>query len=223
MQLKNFNELQIEFENWREHLISSDEVIEFTDYGAISPNHALSQEQMYDGVANSKTRKELCRQGFKNRKLERLFNLIREKRPEKIIELGTLCGLSSLYMAYASPASVIHTIEGAESVAEIASLTFNKFNVTGQVFQHIGRFQDILPDLLKHEGTIDCALIDGHHDGEATVRYYQLLREYLQEGGLIIFDDIRWSPGMLNAWMDIISDMNPDQILDYGDFGAVYI
>lgn len=218
----SFEEAFSVFEPWRSELTASDETVEFTDYGAVAPDLNLSQEEMYVGRKVTKTRAELCRQGFKDEKLKNLFILIREFRPKVILELGTLCGMSSLYISEASRESFIHTIEGAPNVAEIAASTFGKFGLQGRVRQHVGRFQDVLPALLKEIGHADCVLIDGHHNGEATVSYYSLVRQYMKSGGLVIFDDIRWDRSMLSAWEQIITE-DFDRVYDFGSFGAVVL
>jgi len=220
---KTFAELSAEFEKWREHLTSSDDIVEFTDFGAVTPDHDLTQDEMYKGRTIKKTRRELCRQGFKNEKLQKLFELVETAEPDIILELGTLCGMSSLYMAHASPKSIIHTIEGAEQVAEIASMTLKKFNIQDRVHQHTGRFQDILPGLLDRLQTVNCALIDGHHNGEATIKYFEMIKGYTPSGSIIIFDDIRWSDGMFDAWNQIIKDPSVKKISDFELFGAVTI
>ena len=216
-----FDKISPEYEKWRDELTSSSASVRFQDYGAVSPKLDLSQEDMYTGRVNEKPMSDLCRQGFKNEKLKDLFNIIYKHQPKLILELGTLCGMSSLYMSAASKNAVIHTIEGAPEVAKIAMSTFTNFSVTGRVNLHVGRFQDVLPDLLPRLKGLDCAMIDGHHNGDATIEYYDMIKNRMTSGGLIIFDDIRWSDGMLKAW-EHITDVNPD-FEDYGSFGSIVL
>jgi predicted O-methyltransferase YrrM len=61
-----------------------------------------------------------------------------------------------------------------------------------------GRFIDTLDSAL--EDPVDFAFIDGHHDFRATLDYFDRIWRASPEGALFVFDDIRWSLGMEEAW-----------------------
>jgi len=62
-----------------------------------------------------------------------------------------------------------------------------------------GRFRDTLDQVLADGKSFDF-FIDGHHDEDATLEYFDLISVHLSEGAVVIFDDISWSPGMSRAW-----------------------
>ena len=46
-------------------------------------------------------------------------------------------------------------------------------------------------------------VIDGHHDEQATIAYFEKFIPYLSKNSIIVFDDISWSDGMRRAWNTI--------------------
>ena len=69
-----------------------------------------------------------------------------------------------------------------------------------------GRFQDTLAPLFDKRPAIDFAFVDGHHDRDATLSYFEQLVPHLSSEGVLVFDDIAWSAGMADAWSRIRSD-----------------
>ena len=69
------------------------------------------------------------------------------------------------------------------------------------------RFQDVLDKVLNESRPVDFAFIDGYHDENATMRYFDQHIPFLaNQGVVLVFDDISWSPGMKNAWKKIKVD-----------------
>ena len=60
-----------------------------------------------------------------------------------------------------------------------------------------------LDKVLNEHKPIDFAFIDGHHDEDATITYFEQIQPYLSEKSILIFDDISWSDGMRKAWKRI--------------------
>ncbi|MBO8152848.1 MAG: class I SAM-dependent methyltransferase [Candidatus Marinimicrobia bacterium] len=53
---------------------------------------------------------------------------------------------------------------------------------------------------------MDFAFIDGNHDGNSTINYYNQIAPNLSNEAIIIFDDIMWSINMFKAWNKIRKD-----------------
>lgn len=183
-----FNEL----EALRETLKNDTSVVPVLDLGAGSVNSGGGAERVVGDIAKSALSPPF--------KCEWLFKLVLIFKPEGIIELGTCLGLSSLYMAMASKEPVLHTIEGSPSLHEIAKSNFQKFNA-GNIKAYLGNFDVIFPGLLNRN--IEMVYVDGNHTKEATLRYYEMIRQANSEKMVIIFDDIYWSKGMTEAWEEI--------------------
>ncbi len=189
-------------ENIRKKYLNSDEDIEFLDFGARSPNLQLKEEEMYNGTKVKKNIKDICRQGIKDNWAQFIYFWVKLNKPKIILELGTCCGFSAIYMAKASPSSIIYTIEGALEIATIAKKNFEETSCKN-IKLIIGRFQDILKPLLDDLKSVDFAFIDGHHDEFATINYFNIIFKKVSKNGIIVLDDINWSEGMKRAWRKI--------------------
>ena len=60
-------------------------------------------------------------------------------------------------------------------------------------------------NIVKSNISFDLVFIDGNHRYEATLKYFELLKNNLSDSALVIFDDIHWSSGMRRAWQEICS------------------
>ena len=54
--------------------------------------------------------------------------------------------------------------------------------------------------VLEEMRPVDFIFIDGHHDEQATIGYFEQVRPWLADRNAIVFDDIDWSDGMRAAW-----------------------
>jgi len=211
-----------EIEKRREEIIDLNKTFDFIDYGAGSPDAKLTKDQMYNGVRKKISTKEMCRIGLKGNWVEFLYKMVKKYKPKNILELGTCCGFSSIYMSKANPSAVIYTIEGSKELADIAKENIEKLNCNN-IKQIVGRFQDVLSGALEGIGRVDFAFIDGHHDRDATIRYYETIKPYLSHKSIVIFDDISWSDGMKRAWEEIRRDPLIEKYEDLGKLGICFI
>ena len=199
-------------ETLRKTLSISRTEIDVVDFGAGEPNLVVSNEKMQSGRFVTRTVGSICRTASMPPLGSMvLFKLIRKFKPTNCVELGTSLGISAAYEAAAlaiNHSGQLTTLEGSETLAILAVKNHNYLGLTN-VKVVIGRFQDTLPSVLEANKPVDYVFIDGHHDENATVAYFETIKRYLAEKSLIIFDDISWSPGMKNAWKIIAAD---DQI-----------
>lgn len=135
------------------------------------------------------------------------FRLVRALRPASCLELGTALGISGAYQAAALELNGhgrLFTIEGAPAVASVAEENFRKLGLA-RVSVRVGRFRNVLADVLAECSPLDYAFIDGHHEEEATIRYFRQVLPCLQPEAVLLFHDISWSAGMRRAWRTIRS------------------
>lgn len=150
-----------------------------------------------------------------------LHRLTAYLKPETVIELGTSLGVSTMYIASGFDKVKVHTIEGDGNLSSRAIENFNKIGLTN-VNQINGSFDDKLPKVLSGIQNVGIAYIDGNHTEEATIRYFKLLSAKANGDTLIIFDDIRWSKGMENAFNTICADENVSISIDMFDCGLAF-
>jgi predicted O-methyltransferase YrrM len=199
--------------------------VNITDFGAGDPESKRSNDEMLNGITQPTTYGAICLGSKPALWALLLYKLIRKFQPQKALELGTCIGISASYQAIAQELNgmgSLTTLEGAEAIAQIAekniaSLQLNNVKVV------CGRFSDTLSKVLEENQTIDYVFIDGHHDEQATMDYYEMLLPYLSPGALLVFDDISWSEGMKRAWKKIRCDEKVDLSVDLTMLGICII
>ena len=202
-----------EIEQLRRGLCKSEQIIKITDFGAGSH------------LNDSKTRKvnDVARNSAKNSKFGNLlYRIIQFYKPKNILELGTSLGVSSLYLAKAKENSNVHTFEGCPETAKIAQQNFDKMDARN-INITIGDFQNTLQERIKRISTIDLVFLDGSHQQEPTIEYFEVCLKYANNNTIFIFDDIHWSKGMENAWSYIISHHRTTLTVDLFYIGIVFI
>ena len=206
-------------EDIRTSLRASGRVLSYKDYGAGQPQMQLSAEQMHEGRMVEKALNEVCGWGMKGAWAAFMYGMTGYYKPAKVLELGTCCGFSSAYMALGNPQSSIVTIEGAPEISAVAAEVHKTLDISN-IERVVGRFSDVLGDVLSKQGHFDLVFIDGHHAYEPTVNYFRTIKPYAA-GAHIIFDDISWSDGMKQAWREIISDSSVSCYMDMGKAGLI--
>ena len=56
--------------------------------------------------------------------------------------------------------------------------------------------------------------MDGNHQEQATKEYFDTITNYSHNKTIIIFDDIHWSSGIINAWKYIINSNKTSLTID---------
>ncbi|NNE46371.1 MAG: class I SAM-dependent methyltransferase [Rhodothermales bacterium] len=150
-----------------------------------------------------------------------LHALARELRPRNCLELGTCLGISSAYVASAldlNEHGSLTTLDGGKDLSRVASINFSRLGLRNTRFV-TGRFDEMLPELLPEIAPVDMAYIDGHHDGAATRAYFEMILQHAAPYAVMVFDDIRWSRDMREAWRSIRTHPEVTAALDLYTFG----
>lgn len=115
--------------------------------------------------------------------------LIRLLSVERILEVGTFTGYSSLVMAEALPEhGRIVTLDLNEETGDIARKFWNEAGLGGKIEQRLG---PAIETLEKLDGPFDLVFIDadkGNYDS-----YYEKGLRLLKPGGLLVIDNVLWS------------------------------
>lgn len=180
------------------------------DYGAHAPGDALSADEMARRHVGTRTLGEMCLiSSVPYHRALLLYKLVRTLQPSTCLELGTCVGISAAYQAVAlelNQRGRLITLEGAAPLAHTAHQTLDCLGLTQRVTVKVGRFSATLGGVLREHSPVDLAFIDGHHDQQATLDYFEQMYPHLSPNAVLLFDDIHWSPGMLQAWQAISSD-----------------
>ena len=150
-------------------------------------------------------------------------NLASSLQAEYILELGTSLGLTTAYLAHS--AAHITTCEGDPEIAQLARNQWEKLGLT-HIELREGPFSATLPLLIEewkacnHPG-FDLIFIDGHHIGKALRTYVDQIKPWLRSSGVLVCDDIHWSPDMENAWEALTQDPHWTNAVDFYEWGML--
>jgi caffeoyl-CoA O-methyltransferase len=115
--------------------------------------------------------------------------------PEKILEIGTFTGYSTICLARGlKPEGILITIELNDELAAFSHSYFCRAGVESKITQLTGRAQDIIPSL---DHRFDLVFIDG--DKREYIEYYQLVLDKLKPGGFILADNVLWGGKALDG------------------------
>lgn len=113
--------------------------------------------------------------------------LARAAQAKKIVEIGTLAGLSGVCLARALPeGGVLHTFEFEPKHAEVARESFRKAGVEKKVKIHVGAALKNLPAIEK-DGPFDLVFIDA--DKENYPNYLAWAAKHLRPAGVVLCDN----------------------------------
>ena len=150
-----------------------------------------------------------------------LYNMVKHYRPKSIIELGTSLGFGTMYLAKGNSNANIYSIEGSKNLSELAVENYKKLHLNN-INILTGQFDTIFPELLEKMGTCDMLFIDGNHKKENTLLYFHTFLNFARQGSIVIIDDIRWSRGMYEAWLEICNNPELSLSVDLLDIGIVF-
>lgn len=201
-----------QLEGIRAWLKQSNQTIPIRDFGAGSHKLTDNNRKVAAIVSTSLSRPDKCRM---------LFLLAEHYHCMHILELGTSLGISSAYLGAASSKAKVTTLEGDPILASIAHEVHTQANLKN-IHILTGPFSETLPGYLSDCKTIDLAFIDGHHQKEATLRYFEQIKLKCNNDSIIVLDDIYWSKGMTEAWQTICANSDVTLSIDLFHIGIVF-
>lgn len=149
-----------------------------------------------------------------------LYRLTRYLKADRVLELGTSLGISTHALSIAT--TTVTSIEASPAVANYA-----KKQLTGvsNVSIHEGTFQDFFDGKLSHRpaGIYDLVFIDGHHDGKATLSYFNQILPFCEPQTVFIVDDIYWSKDMTTAWHELQLHPKVTASIDTFQWGILFL
>jgi predicted O-methyltransferase YrrM len=199
-------------EQARAGLLANHSYITVTDLGAGSHLNNNKQKKISDITSNA----------LKPPKLAKLlYRLTAFAKPSNIVELGTCLGITTLYLQAAAPNAQVYTLEGCPQTAGVAKDVFDKAG-SNDITVITGNFDDTLPGVIAGLDRLDFVYIDGNHQRDATLRYFEWCLPKVHDNTMLIFDDIYWSAGMKEAWAQIKAHPQVSATVDLFWIGLVF-
>jgi len=208
----------------RAEMLASNDEITFTNFGAVTAGFVKAPEEEEAGVRTVEAVSSICASASQSPAQGLfLFRLLRNVKPAGCLELGTCLGVSAMYLGTALQMNGngrLLTVEGGGALADIAARNTERLGLDCVEVRH-GRVEDCLAECLASIGQVDFAFIDANHDGEATVRYFGEVASLLGDGAVVLFDDIRWSKDMAEAWKTLKASPRATRTYDLGTKGIL--
>lgn len=211
-----------DIERRREQLLACEDRLDVVDYGSCGSPEGTHVHRRVCDIA--KNHLESARMG------QLLFRLIvfmseHEKRPLRIVELGTSLGITTAYLAAADSRNQVLTFEGSEAVLNVAKGVWKALKLEN-IEWIIGNIDDTLYNIGHAEDAqkrLDLAYIDANHTYEATKRYADYLLPLITEKGVVIIDDIHYSKDMERAWTELKADPRVTSSMDIYHAGLLFV
>lgn len=209
---RKYSEYQI-LKKYRQALKRDTSTIEMKDFGQGSRVFKGNARKVSAVVKNA---------GMKKKRQKLLFRLASYFKSENILELGTSLGLGTVALSISNEFAAINTVEGCPNTLGKAQEYFEKFNLHN-IEIHQKLFSDFLSESRNVESDkYDLIFIDGDHNGERTLGYFNSLLKNVHNDSIIIFDDIYWSKDMTVAWQKIIANEKVTVSIDTFQWGLVF-
>ena len=177
-----------DIETLRTELKTNTEVVPVVDYGAGS-------------TGSTSTVSGIAQLSLKRPKHARaLAAVAAHLGSSSTLELGTSLGLTSAYLARHS--QTLTTVEGNPHILTLAQSHWAQLGIAN-VRSFSGEFDATWEAFADRE--YDLIFIDGNHRGEALIRYVEKSLPLLHPNGVMVCDDIHWSPDMEEAWKHLCS------------------
>ncbi|MBM4762381.1 O-methyltransferase [Bacillus sp. B15-48] len=119
--------------------------------------------------------------------IEAMLQLLRIKKPERILEIGTAIGYSALRIAHALPQVRIVTIERDEDRLNMAKNYIEKADKSAQIVTILGDALET-ESQIKQYGLFDTVFIDAAK-GQYR-RFFEIYSKMLAPGGVIVTDNV---------------------------------
>jgi predicted O-methyltransferase YrrM len=130
-----------------------------------------------------------------------LYLLARMQGAKRILELGTLGGYSTVWLARALPPDgKVMTIESDPKHAGIARTNFARAHVDNKIDLRIGKALDILPGIAESREPFDFFFIDA--DKQSTPEYFDWALKLSRPGSVIVVDNVVRGGAVVDAKSD---------------------
>lgn len=150
-----------------------------------------------------------------------LYALVKDDEIERVIELGTSIGTSAAFMAAAGNKPIV-SIDANPEVLASTKQAFDTIMPEHQIEFVQAYFDDVLDQVIQGSLKHTLVFIDGDHNKEAVLRYFNTCLQFAEQPAVIVFDDIYWSEGMTEAWQEICIHPKVKLSIDLYRIGIVF-
>ena len=163
-----------------------------------------------------------------------LYLLVRAIKPEIFVETGVSAGESSTYILqamYDNDSGTLHSIDLPRAIVEKGLTTIIPEgkssgwlipeNLKDRWKLHLGKSEELLPELLKKLKTIDIFFHDSLHTYEHMMFEYSTSWDFIKKSGVLISDDIVVMNGKGHSPLVDFADSKQKEIVVYNVLGGL--
>ncbi len=158
-----------------------------------------------------------------------IYRLALDLEPRYVLELGMGFGIATAYLLMGlnkrEPSHKLLTMEGCPETLDISRKYLEEWFASHnspnlEIFQ--GDFDDNLNEALAKFPGLDLVFMDGNHQKDALINYFDAILPSMHENGVMVIDDIYWSPNMQEGWQYLISHSAVTLSLDFHRMGMLF-
>ena len=118
-----------------------------------------------------------------------LMTMVQMIRPQRVLEIGTFTGYSSIFLASGLPeGGVLDALEINDELEDLIREGYARAGVSDRIRLHFGDALELLPAL--PESAYDLVYLDA--DKRRYPEFLQLILPHLREGGYLVADNVLW-------------------------------
>ena len=172
--------------------------------------HSAKEPELLQQLSRETNQKVLQPRMLSGHYQGRLLSMISKLvNPKAILEIGTYTGYSALCLAEGlKPVGILHTIDVNEELIDLQKKYFDASEYSGMIMQHLGDAVDLIPTMKE---SFDLVFIDA--DKPNYPKYYHLIIEKLNPGGVILSDNVLWSGKVVEPVQE--DDESTKALLEY--------
>jgi predicted O-methyltransferase YrrM len=184
----------------------SDEIMDYAE------KHSSNEPELLKELRKETWQKILVPRMLSGHLQGRLLSAISKMiQPKSVLEIGTYTGYATLCLAEGlTDKGVIYTIDNNEELVDFQRKYFKKSRFNEQIIQFTGEAIEVIPNI---DTQFDLVFIDA--DKKNYSRYFELIIEKLNKGGIILSDNVLWSGKVLQAPSE--KDIDTQSLIDYNN------
>ncbi|MDH6312181.1 putative O-methyltransferase YrrM [Parabacteroides sp. PFB2-10] len=151
-----------------------------------------------------------------------LFRLTHYFRSERILQIGSSMGLSTLYLTSYAPDLLSVSLEPEASLAAISQWVYDEAARTA-IDQRSGDFPTQLDAILQTYDSFDFIFFCGRDEQYDTLEVFNRCKKQLSQEGVCVIEGIRRTKKRLAAWKTICEQPEVTVTLDLYNIGILFV
>lgn len=138
----------------------------------------LKKEEIFESTVG----RQMCKESFSV-----ISDILNEKKPKKILEIGRDRGFSFGFLKFCSPDSYVVSVDPypKKQALEVAKRFDDNYKFIDDASPHA---------LLDVEDIFDFVIIDGDHRYESCLADWKGIQKNISKGSIVLFDDLDANP-----------------------------